>query len=49
MVAPVPPLATAMVVPVHTPVVMVPTDVRDDAVTPDPRVVALRTDVPLML
>ncbi len=35
-----------MVVPVHVPEVMVPTEVSEEAVTPEPSVVALRTDRP---
>ena len=35
VVAPVPPWSTATVVPCQTPVAIVPTDVRLDAVTPD--------------
>ena len=34
--------------PDHVPEVIVPTDVRLDAVMPEPSVVALRTDVPLI-
>ena len=45
-VAPVPPLAIAIAVPFHTPVVIVPTEVRLDAVTPEPRVDPERTEVP---
>ena len=47
--APVPPSATAMSVPFHTPVVIVPTEVRLEPVTPEPSVVPLRTSVPLIL
>ena len=48
-VEPVPPFATAIAVPFQVPVAIVPTDVRDDPVTPEPNVVPERTDVPLIL
>jgi hypothetical protein len=41
-VCPVPPLAMAIVVPFHTPVVMVPTDVREEVTTLAARVVPVR-------
>ena len=46
VVAPVPPFAIAIVVPFQTPVAIVPTDVSEDPVTPEPSVVPERTDVP---
>ena len=45
-VAPVPPFATAIAVPFHVPEVIVPTDVREDPVTPEPSVEPDRTSVP---
>jgi hypothetical protein len=48
VVAPVPPFAIAIVVPVHVPEVIVPTDVSEDPVTPEPRVDAESTVVPLI-
>jgi len=48
VVAPVPPLATAIVVPFQTPVDIVPTLVRLEFTTPLPKVVALSTLVPLI-
>jgi len=49
LVAPVPPYAKPTAVPCQAPDEIVPTDVKLDAVTPEPSVVALRTDVPLIL
>ena len=46
--APVPPSATAISVPFQTPVAIVPTEVNEEPVTPEPSVVADRTDVPLI-
>ena len=43
VVTPVPPLATAIVVPVHTPVVIVPMETKEDKV-----VTALLTKVPVV-
>ena len=48
VVAPVPPYATATAVACHVPVPIVPTLVRLEPVTPLPRVVPDRTDVPAM-
>ena len=48
VVAPVPPYAIPIAVPCHTPVAIVPTDVRLDEVTPEPRVLELKTEVPLI-
>ena len=45
---PVPPSVGVTTVPFHTPVAIVPTEVNEEPVTPDPRVVAERTDVPLI-
>ena len=47
-VSPVPPKPTATAVPCHVPDVSVPTLVREDAVTPEPRAVDERTSVPLI-
>ena len=47
--APVPPWATAMSVAAHVPEAIVPTEVSDEVVTPVPSVVALRTEVLLIL
>ena len=47
--APVPPWATAMSVAAQVPEAIVPTEVRDEVVTPEPSVVALRTDELLIL
>ena len=43
-----PPFAIAIVVPFHTPEVIVPTPVKLEAVIPDPSVVEFNTLVPLM-
>lgn len=47
-VAPVPPCDTSTVVPFQVPDDIIPTEVKEDAVTPDPKVVPLSTEVPLI-
>ena len=46
LLIPVPPYVGEIMVPCQVPVPIVPTVVRDELTTPDPRVVAFRTDVP---
>ena len=45
---PVPPYCPAIAVPCHVPLPITPTVVREEVVTPLPRVLPLRTDVPLI-
>ena len=49
LLTPVPPYVGPTTVPCHTPVPIVPTLVKLEPVTPDPNVVADRTDVPSIL
>lgn len=48
-VCPVPPLSAAIAVALQVPEERVPTEVKDDAVTPDPKVLLDKTSVPSTL
>ena len=49
LLIPVPPYVGETIVPCQIPVPIVPTVVSDDVTTPDPRVVAVKTEVPLIV